>query len=506
MSDKKDSPIDLLKQITKDYKLEIDVRNNVFVVIPDMPLSLIDVNSDTFKQHIFGQYYNLQINAKDNNKTYSNLTTRHYCEFIDYLKGKASYVNGNNKAKQWLRLAKKDNNYYYNMGDGINALKINTKEITTINEGVFFSYLPHTQSIQVNPDLDNSSLKDIGRIFDFINIEDRSSKILLLTYIISLFNPIINKYILYFHGMKGASKTTSFRIIRSLVDPSPIDVHESRDANLVSIPYNQNATKEVKILTDYHYCLYFDNVNYLSRSVQSEFARMALGQVDAERKLHTNQELIIYQNKPAIGINGVNQIMTQDELIQRSLIIEIDPIKTRKTDEQIWSDFHKQKPAIFASLLKVFQKTLTILETEDIDSSRLPRMADAARFMTAAAIALGVTKEDFYDILTENTHNQDQQAVDFSPTGKAIIEFIKSEQSWQGTVGDLHRDIKKFLSAFYTKTDIVVGKKPEHFPDTTQKFGMEMKKIYENVNNLGITLEKVHPRKRDGQHYKLTNQ
>jgi hypothetical protein len=502
------SPIDALMALTSEYAKYINENNEACICLPETPIAITPIRSSIFRGHCYGEYHRIKSGSKKlqqegiESVQYKNLTMNSYKEFLDVLEGKIfAEANSINSA---LRIGKHNNSFYYHLGDGKTCYSITRDNIKQEKPAIVFTHHPQIQATQPHPDLTSAKVEDIYKIFDYINITDQHNKILLITYLISLLNPEINKYILYFHGLKGSSKTTSFRIIRSLIDPCKLPNHVSKDANLVSLPYGQNSETKLKVLTEYHYCLFFDNVNNIHYQLQGELAKMALGQIDAERKLYTNNEQMIYTKKPCIGINGVNQVMTQDELIQRSLIIEIEPIKQRKTDEDVWVQFHRDKPKMLASLFLLFQKTLNIIETEDIQSSKLPRMADASKWMTATAIALGVDKEEFYKILKENVTAQDTESISFSPTAQMIIKFMDNTPSWEGSLGDLHRDIKVLIEDKY-KDDIKIGAKPDDFPSSTQKLGMQLKKVIENLNNIGYFIEKVYPKKKDGYHYKIVN-
>lgn len=504
---KKPTPVQNLKLIIdNEITTFIESNGNPYTYINDKPFSSFPINSQTFIGYLYKQYFNYQKAAKENDVSVSDLTSKHINDYIDYLTGMA-YASSTN-ITTWNRVGynKDTDTYYYNIGDGVNAVAINEDSMQLTQQSpITFNYFDKFNSVQCFPDLD-SDIKNLSLLFKYINIEDQNTKILLLTYIISLFNPLTNKYILYFHGLKGSSKTTSFRIIRSLIDPSPIISHVSKDSNLISLP---NSANDLTMLSKYHYCLYFDNVNYISYQIQSSLARMALGQRDSKRSLYSNDDQVVYDYKPAIGINGVNQIMTQDELIQRSLLIEIDRVKERKTEHEIWKEFKKDKTLILGAMLKVFQQSIHIIKTEDIDHSKLPRMADVAKWMTAIAIALGVNKERFYEILAKNTTDQDIESIEFSPTARMVIEFMKSRDFWEGKASELHQGIKDMIEGSYgtvnkkSKYNITIGSKSDQFPSTPISFTLSLKRIIENLCNTGYKIDKI--RKKDGQYYQITN-
>ncbi|HJP17829.1 MAG TPA: hypothetical protein QF468_04165 [Nitrospinota bacterium] len=82
-------------------------------------------------------------------------------------------------------------------------------------------------------------------VFQFLNI-DKKHEVLVLVYIISCYVPDIPHPIFHPHGSQGAGKTTLFRIIKRLCDPSELE----------TIITPNDAAQLIQVLSHHHVCLF----------------------------------------------------------------------------------------------------------------------------------------------------------------------------------------------------------------------------------------------------------
>jgi hypothetical protein len=84
------------------------------------------------------------------------------------------------------------------------------------------------------------------------DLKSDGDKLLFRVYLVSLFIPDIPHVILVLYGDQGSAKTTLFKLIKSLVDPSKTDV----------LTFSKNTQEMVQKL-DHHWFCDFDNVSDL---------------------------------------------------------------------------------------------------------------------------------------------------------------------------------------------------------------------------------------------------
>ena len=177
---------------------------------------------------------------------------------------------------------------------------------------------------------------DVMRLLDFIPVVDEGAKLLLLVFTIACLVPDIPHPIPNFHGPQGAGKSTSFRILRYVIDPSALGI--------LSFP---RAADLVQTLS-HHWCAFFDNVTDLPDWQSDTLCRAITGEGFTKRMHYTNDDDFIYVFKRVVGLNGINIPASRPDLIDRSILIPLDriPPEMRKTEKELWEDFEKARPHI----------------------------------------------------------------------------------------------------------------------------------------------------------------
>jgi len=300
--------------------------------------------------------------------------------------------------------------------------------------------------------------------------------------------------ILNIHGIKGSTKTTTFRLLKSLIDPSPIRSHPSGDASLVDEVYDR---KELMQRTGQQYCLYLDNISYVKSWLSDAIARVATGTVMSDRALYTDNDYILYDDRPILGINGINLTTTAPDVLQRSLIIEIDRPDTRISDIKIWREFKQDKAKISGAMITAFARSIEGYNKMQIDENYTIRMADYGEFSAAVAQTLGFNKEKYLVALKANTDNQNLKGVENSPTAMMLMKYIEAIMTkTEIRIIELHKELVKLADNY----DYKVGRRIDEFPHTVQRFGVELNKVIGNLYEMGYPIYKG-PKKNDGRYY-----
>ena len=170
---------------------------------------------------------------------------------------------------------------------------------------------------------------------------------LLENYLISLFIPDIQKAILVISGNGGGAKTTTFFLIKNIVDPSTID----------TLSFSPNKNDLIQTL-EHNYVIYFDNVSYISQEVSDILCRAVTGSGSSKRELYTTDEDFIYKFKRCIGINGINPVTTRPDFIDRSLNLKVEriPEDKRKKEEDIRREFERLRPYVLGYIFDALVK------------------------------------------------------------------------------------------------------------------------------------------------------
>lgn len=297
-----------------------------------------------------------------------------------------------------LRVAKtnNDNTLYYDLTNSKWEIVKITPEgwgIIKNNDIPIFNRYENNCSSQAYPSKDYDKEIFFNRFLKLFNLESKKYAILLSVYMISLFIPGIPKVILVVSGTGGGAKTTTFKIIKNIVDPSSADTF--------SFPKQINDL--VQTLA-HHHVNFFDNVSSISEEVSDLLCRAVTGAGFSKRALYTNDSDIIYKFKRCIGVNGINIATTRPDFLDRSLIIKLKRINdnARRKEEDIDREFEELKPSVLGYIFDVLVKVLKY--RKDHEGERLlngcPRMADFAEWGEIISRCIGYDDGEFINAIT----------------------------------------------------------------------------------------------------------
>ena len=274
------------------------------------------------------------------------------------------------------------------------------------------------------------------------NLRNSKDLLLLSVYIVSLFIPEIPKVILVISGNGGGAKTTTFKLIKDIVDPSSVDI----------LSFNKNINDLIQIL-EHHYVNFFDNVSFVSTELSDLLCRAVTGSGYLKRALYTDDSDVSYNFKRCIGINGINIVTTRADLVDRSLSLRVEriPEDKRKKEEEIKEYFERLKPFVLGHIFDILVKVLKYRE-EHKDEKILkgsPRMADFAEWGEIISRCLGNKDNEFIDAYQDNIDNQNDEIIESTPVAESIILFMDDKEKWEGTPSQLYKFLEDIISQVY---------------------------------------------------------
>jgi len=268
----------------------------------------------------------------------------------------------------------------------------------------------------------------------FVNLaEDNGDNwVLLLVEIIHFLIPEIPHVILDLYGPQGSTKTTLFKLIRSLIDPSSVEV--------LSIPRDE---RELVQQLSHHWCAFYDNVGSLRWWISDALCRAATGGGFKKRELYSDDEDVIYNFHRCIGLNSINIAAQRPDLLDRCLLIGLKHISKdrRKTEKTLWQEFNKAKGEILGGFLDVLSRAIKIYPT--IKLHDLHRMADFVKWGCAISEALGINKKKFLAAYDVNVELHTEEAALSSPVAEVILKFIGGKLTWEGSPSELYSKLSE---------------------------------------------------------------
>lgn len=273
------------------------------------------------------------------------------------------------------------------------------------------------------------SIEDLWR---FINCAEED-RILVVGFLMNTLHRTGPYYGLNLFGTKGSAKSTATRLLRSLVDPN--------EAFSQSMP---TSAEHLAVSAQGQRVMAFENVSKLSEMESDWLCRLSTGDAVRRRTLYQDSDETIFRMKRPWILNGIPNVVSRGDLIDRALSVELLPIdrSNRREEGVILDEFQKVAPGILGALLEgVLYALKSIEETREKFSKDFPRMADVALWITAAEPALGFKPGTFLARQAEMTSGASAESAEGNAVAETIIGL--ADDGWEGFMKDLLEKIRK---------------------------------------------------------------
>ena len=433
---------DILK-LVENNPLFIDERNVAYMV--NNNYQNIKIDDKKFDRFLIGKCYANKV--KFNPQAIANVKS--------YLLYKAELEN--NMVELNTRFGGNNEEIYYQLNEKeMVVINKNGYKINDINRPLFrWLSISREQDKPIN----TNDMNYLKKMMNSFNI-DKEQKLIFLVYIISLFIPNIPKPVLIIQAEKESGKTTNSKKIKSLVDPSAI--------NLTGFPKNEEILAQ---MLDHSALINFDNLNKLEDWQSDALCRAYSGENFAKRSLFSDDDDFLFKYKSAIMLNGINCPALREDLLDRSIIINLKRIKDYKEETLIFKEWNDLKPYVLDNIFKVIPKSLNIYDS--ISLTNLARTADWCKWGYCIAEVLekefGIENNgnQFIKDYNRNIDNQNKQVIDSNIVAQSLIEFMLDKNVWEGTASALY-NILKTISLDYG----IVG-----FPKNSSWLTRELNKL-----------------------------
>jgi hypothetical protein len=131
--------------------------------------------------------------------------------------------------------------------------------------------------------------------------------------------------VLVLNGEQGSAKSTLVKILRALIDP-----------NLAPLRTAPKEERDLMVSAKNAWIISFDNLSYLPPWLSDAICRLATGGGLGTRELYTDNEEIIFEARRPVIFNGIEELATQADLLDRSVILSLAEIPDEKRrDEEV---------------------------------------------------------------------------------------------------------------------------------------------------------------------------
>lgn len=319
-----------------------------------------------------------------------------------------------------------DKNIWYDLGRS--AVKITPKGWKIVLDPPIMFVRNFSQEPQVFPERGG----DIWKLFDHINIKDKQDQLLVISYLIAGMIPGSNKPILALSGPAGCGKSECTKTLKSLMDPT--------------VPPNlppMTNIDELNKLALTSQVMAFDNLSTMNARIADQFCRLATGSGVRIRKLYKTNDYITFEAIRPLIVNGISQVITQSDLLNRTVLVELSPIEKRITDDELRQNFEQARPYLLGAMFDLLSKALAIHPKIARMDREWPRMGAFAKWGYAVCEALGggISGESFMEAYKKVERIQHDEALHANPLAAAIEWFMSDKDVWAGSMGELLNEV-----------------------------------------------------------------
>ena|SRR5215207_2343713 len=301
----------------------------------------------------------------------------------------------------------------------------------------------------------------------FINVADDDALRLIVAWLVQAFRPTGPYPALILQGEQGSAKSTLERLLRALVDPST--------ASLRTTPRNE---RDLIIAATNSWCVAFDNISSLPPWVSDALCRLSTGGGFSARELYTDSEEVLFDATRPVILNGITDVATRPDLLDRALIITLPPIpeEKRRSEAKLHQEFEKALPSILGALLDGVAGALG--RVEDVRLEGMPRMADFAVWATAAESALGWEPGTFMAAYAGNRTEATENALEADPVAGAVRQFMADRAEWTGTITVLWQNLNELVDEDVRRT--------KAWPKAANALAKRLKRLAPALRAVGI--------------------
>lgn len=308
----------------------------------------------------------------------------------------------------------------------------------------------------------------------FINVGTDVDFILLVAWLVGIFRVGWPIAILILISEQGSGKSTAMRWLRMLVDP-----------NVAGLRSSPREPRDLMIAATNGRVVALDNLSFIPDWLSDALCRLSTGGGFGTRTLYENDEEQLFDALRPVMLNGIEDMATRGDLLDRSVRIGLPsiPEDKRVPESVLYSRFEEARPRILGALLDAVSMALSRIDSVHLETC--PRMADFANWTVAAEPALPWNPGDFMRAYTANRESAHDVVLESTPVSDAVRRFIEERGLWEGRATDLLADLNQLVDE-----DV---KKSRDWPRRPHTLSGVLRRLAPNLRQVGVDLEFPRP-------------
>lgn len=369
-----------------------------------------------------------------------------------------------------LRVARKGNRIYVDLCDADDRILVISAEGVELIEGDSESPVVFRRSRQLPLSVAPGSLSDIRAM---VNMDD-DQFVVFMACAVKMFFPDTPSPIVNLIGEYGSAKTSTTRVLRSLIDPVTAMVApggEKPDDLLVRAWHN--------------YVLTLENMSDLTK-LSDTLCGITTGMGFEVRQLFTNGDLFsIWVRRPVI-VNGIDPSKYAADLISRMVEIELAKPEKRMLESEFEQRLADSAPRMFGAVVGAVVEVLKVLpEIDPHEFAENVRLAEFGAIGEAMARVLGKEPGWFVERMVEAQDMAQDEAADDSITMQALEamqEPVARRGRFLGTPQELLVEMRQSAE--------VVGLNLARLPLTAATLSRELNQLKPALRKRGWQIDK----------------
>ncbi|SDK53541.1 hypothetical protein SAMN05192566_1562 [Methylophilus rhizosphaerae] len=315
---------------------------------------------------------------------------------------------------------------------------------------------------------------DVSKLDQYLNMSPEAKVLALAWLTFSIAQPKVDSSkfpILVLSGSQGTGKTVMSKLLLQFADPSSIGVR--------TFP---STRKELAIASQSSHVLAYDNLRFLSHKMADALCIAATGGAITTRQLYTDADVMVISLHGAVILNGLHPFISQSDLAQRCVTIELLPIS--KANRKADADFQQQLKAdfvdIYFGLLDLISKVFAVLPNVKLKEAE--RMAEFSKWLAAMEVVQGAPEGTYQKYYSDQVVEGQLDALQDSVFTSELLNFAKAQVGdWIGTPTQLYRALSDGV--------VCDGNRYRDWPDNPIAMSKRLVSLMASLEAQGIRLQ-----------------
>lgn len=316
---------------------------------------------------------------------------------------------------------------------------------------------------------------DLDLLRDLCNF-DFDNWVKILMFLIQWVYPTKGYPIMFLVAPPQSGKTTIAETLKKLVDPSTINVRGT-----ISDP------RDFGIQASQRRVILIDNLSHITEDQSNMLCGVATGSGFSTRTLHSNDEETIFRLNNPLIFTGIAAMASKGDLLSRGVTVALSEPEELITPEDFEARFEELQPRIAGALYDLLSKVLAILPSVQGTYKGRERFGKFIELGLAIEQAIGWPEGTVLRVISEGRETAHETAIEASPVGEVLSEFMLARECWTGTMTELYQT----LSAMAPEK-LIRGK---YWPIDATRLSKKINELKPDFRALGI---EITPDKRNG--------